>query len=209
MIFVSVTCSLNPECMLMILHLLYQLKTLLFSNKEWTLIWLKSSRGFLLTNQLVKKTKSMLIESHSKLSHIDNNFSVKDNNIPILRHGNRTSISGSSNRWISKVSHTCEKVITNKISAGLAGLKRIRPSIPFDTRMCMNNSLVMPNFNCYSTFWGNTGIGIADKIQKLQNRAVIILTFSNYEVRSNVLLDELGTQRLETYRLKQLSICVY
>ena len=29
-----VTSSLNPECMLMILHLLYQLKTLLFSNKE-------------------------------------------------------------------------------------------------------------------------------------------------------------------------------
>ena len=51
--------------------------------------------------------------------------------------------------------------------------------------------------------WENTGIGIADKIQKLQNRAVIILTFSNYEVRSNVLLDELGSRRLETSRLKQ------
>ena len=30
-----------------------------------------------------QETKFMLIESHSKLSRIDDNFSVKDNNIPI------------------------------------------------------------------------------------------------------------------------------
>jgi len=30
--------------------------------------------------------------------------------------------------------------------------------------------------------------GLADKLQKLQNRAARILTFSNYDVRSSVLL---------------------
>ena len=39
--------------------------------------------------------------------------------------------------------------------------------------------------------------GLADKLQKLQNRAARILTFSNYDVRSSVLLDELGWERLE------------
>ena len=85
----------------------------------------------------------MLIESHYKLSHIDNNFSVKDNNIPIdmvIEHQYLGVPIDESLKW-----HKHVKVITNKISAGLAVLKRIRPSIPFDTRMSMNNSLVMPN----------------------------------------------------------------
>ena len=66
----------------------------------------------------------------------------------------------------------------------------------------------MPYFNYCSTVWGNIGIGLADKIQKLQNRAARILTFSNYEVHSNVLLDELGWKRIETSGLKQLAVCM-
>ena len=45
--------------------------------------------------------------------------------------------------------------------------------------------------------WGNINKGLADKLQKLQNRAARILTFSNYDVRSSVLLDELGWEWLE------------
>ena len=48
-----------------------------------------------------------------------------------------------------------------------------------------------------------------DKLQKLQNRAPRILTFSNYEVRSSVLLDELGWERLEYVRLEQLAVTMY
>ena len=43
----------------------------------------------------------------------------------------------------------------------------------------------------------------------MQNRAARILTFSNYEVRSSVLLDELGWERLEYVRLKQLALTMY
>ena len=44
---------------------------------------------------------------------------------------------------------------------------------------------------------------------ELQNRAARILTFSNYDVRSTVLLDELGWERLEYVRLKQLAVTMY
>ena len=81
------------------------------------------------------------------------------------------------------------KVITKKITAGLTVLKRISPFILFETRMNTYNALVMPYFNYCSAVWGNIGIGLADKIQKLQNWAAGILTFSNYKVRSKVLLD--------------------
>ena len=47
----------------------------------------------------------------------------------------------------------------------------------------MYNALVMPYF---------ISKRLAEKLQKMQNRAARILTFSNYEVRSSVLLDELA-----------------
>ena len=43
---------------------------------------------------------------------------------------------------------------------------------------------------------------------KMQNRACRIVTFSNYETRSSILLDELGWESLENKRLKQLIIII-
>ena len=68
----------------------------------------------------------------------------------------------------------------------------------------MYNALVMPYFNYCGAVLGNINKGLADKLQKLQNRAARILTFSNYDVRSSVLLE-----RLEYVRLKQLAVTMY
>ena len=64
-------------------------------------------------------------------------------------------------------------------------------------------------FNYCSAVWGDINIKkLADKLQKMQNRAARILTFSGYDVRSSVLLaDELGSERLENVILKQLAEC--
>ena len=43
----------------------------------------------------------------------------------------------------------------------------------------------------------------------MQNSSARILTFSNYDVRSSVLLDELGWERLEYVKLKQLAVTMY
>ena len=73
----------------------------------------------------------------------------------------------------------------------------------------MYNALVMSYFNCCSAVCGNINKGLADKLQKIQNRAARILTFSNYEVRASVLLDELGSERLEYVRPKKLALTMY
>ena len=73
----------------------------------------------------------------------------------------------------------------------------------------MNKALVLPYFNYCIAVWSNINKGLADKLQKMQNRAARILTFANYEVRSSVLLDELGWERLEYVRLKQLAVTMY
>ena len=45
--------------------------------------------------------------------------------------------------------------------------------------------------------------------KKMQNRAARILTSSNCETRSSILLDELGWESLENKRLKQLATTMY
>ena len=68
---------------------------------------------------------------------------------------------------------------------------------------------IAPSHNIRWPVWGNINKGLPDKLQKMQDRAARILTFSNYEVRSSVLLDELGWERLEYVRLKQLAVTMY
>ena len=61
-------------------------------------------------------------------------------------------------------------------------------------------------------YWEGSGAswkGLSDKLQKLQNRAVTVVTFSSYKNHSNDLLDELGWEKLEYQRLKQLAVVMY
>jgi len=167
-------------------------------------------QSWLTANKLtlnVKKTKYMLTGSKYKLSQIHNDFTVKVPNTPldrVTKHKTvRVHIDESLN-W-----HLHINVTSKKISAGLAILKRVSTTIPFDTRMNMYNALVMSYFNYCGTVWGNIGKGLSDKIPKLQNRAARILTFSNYETRSSILLDELSWESLENKRLKLLAMIMY
>ena len=149
----------------------------------------------------------MLIGSKFKLSQIHNDFTVKVHNTPLDRVKKHKYLGVHIDEFLNWRPHI--NATSKKISAGLAILKRVSTTIPFDTRMNMYYALVMPYFNYCSTVWGNIGKGLSDKFQKLQNRAARILTFSNYETRSNVLLDELGWERLENIRHKQLAMIMY
>ena len=155
----------------------------------------------------VKKTKYMLIGSQFKLFQINSDFTVKVNNTLLKRVIKHKSLGVQIDESLNWRPHI--NTISKKISAGLASLKRVSHLIPFDTRVNMYNALVMPYFNYCSAAWGNINKGLGDKLQNMQNRAARILTFSNYEVRSSVLLDELGSERLEYVRLKKLALTMY
>ena len=47
--------------------------------------------------------------------------------------------------------------------------------------MNVYNSLVQPHFDYCNIVWGNFGIGLSDKLQKLQNRAARILMSASYD----------------------------
>ena len=70
--------------------------------------------------------------------------------------------------------------LTKKISsAGV--LKCVRHLIPASTLPLSYQALVKPHFDYCDIVWGNCRITLRAKLQKLQNRAAHVLTFSNYD----------------------------
>ena len=67
------------------------------------------------------------------------------------------------------------------------------------------NTIVLPHFDYCSSLWGNFGIVVRDKIQKLQNRAAR----DSYEVRSEDILQKLNWSDLQKRRNLQKSILMY
>ena len=57
--------------------------------------------------------------------------------------------------------------------------------------------------------WGNCAKTLSDKLQRLQNRAVRVLTHSSYDADANQLFKELGWDNLETRRQKLKAEMVY
>jgi hypothetical protein len=54
------------------------------------------------------------------------------------------------------------------------------------------NSLVQPYFNYFCTVWDNCNKTLAEKLQKLQNRAARVLTFCSCDTNADVLIEKLA-----------------
>ena len=57
--------------------------------------------------------------------------------------------------------------------------------------------------------WGNCGKTLANQLQKLQNRAARVLTFSNFDADASGLMENLGWDNLNTQREIQIALMVY
>jgi hypothetical protein len=95
------------------------------------------------------------------------------------------------------------KEISKKISSGIGALKRIRSMIDRDTAKKIYKALVQPHFDYCSLVWDGLGIKLADKLQKLQNRAARVVSGLSYDVSSEDVLDGFGWDKLQIRRTKQ------
>ena len=74
------------------------------------------------------------------------NFTVKVNNIPLERVIKHKSFGVEIDETLNWYGHTLLLFApSKKIFTGLAILKRVSPILPFDTRVDVHDTLVMPN----------------------------------------------------------------
>ena len=81
-------------------------------------------------------------------------LSVKVDNMPIERVTVYKCLGVSVDENLTWKAHIEE--ISKKISAGLSVLKRISPTIPFETRQTVYKALILPYFDYSCCVWGYT-----------------------------------------------------
>ena len=171
---------------------------------------LSNINRWLIANKLtpnMTKTEFMLIGSRQKLNSLSA-FPVLEINGTQLNRVNFTKSLGvlidENLTWSNHIN-----AITKKISSGIGSIKRISHCVPPATLHTIYHGLLQSHFDYCSVVWGNCAKTLSDKLQRLQNRAVRVLTNTCYDADANQLLNELGWENLETRRQKLKAEMVY
>ena len=139
-------------------------------------IWLAANKLTLNT----AKREFLLIGSRQILSTLERNPIIDINQLfPIKQVSTSKSLGGHIDGNLSWDCHINE--ISKKIASGISAIKRIRYFLPFEILLNVYNFLVQPHFDYCNVVWGNCSKNLSSKLQRLQNRAARVITFSNYD----------------------------
>ena len=166
-------------------------------------IWLAANKRTLNTT----KTEFLLIESRQRLSTLERNPIIEINKFPIKQVSTSKSLGVHIDGNLSWDCHINE--ISKKIASGISAIKRIRYFLPLEILLNVYNSLVQPHFDYCNVVWGNCSKNLSSKLQKMQNRAARVLTFSNYDCSTSELFQNLKWSKLVHQRAVRKSIMMH
>ena len=159
--------------------------------------WLSANR--LTLNQT--KTEFMLIDSRQRINTFQSTPLLAINNVPVKQV--------SHTAYILMRTYPGMFILSKKVASGIGELKRIRYYVPFTTMQLIYNCLVQPHFDHCSAVWDSRSSYLANKLQKLQNRAARVLTSSSYDTSADYLFERLGWKKLASQRRITKAIMVY
>ena len=165
--------------------------------------WLSANK--LTLNQ--SKTEFMLIGSRQRISTFQDAPALTINNVPVKQVSHTKSLGTHIDENLSWNVHI--QKLCKKVASGIGAIKRIRPYVHFATMKLIYNCLIQPYFDYCSIIWDSCGSTLADKLQKLQNRAARVLTSSSYDTNADYLFDKLGWKKLASQRKMAKAIMVY
>ena len=122
----------------------------------------------------IGKTSTMLICSRQKRCHLpvkDINIKLQDQDIVQTDTCNYLGVNLDCNlTFDNHMNRVC-----GKICQSLGVLKRASMFVPYDTKLILYNTLVLPHFDYCSTVWDVCSDYHISRLQKLQNRGMRIL----------------------------------
>ena len=166
--------------------------------------------NWLIANKLtlnMTKTEFMLIGSRQRLCTLTVPPRPSINGSPIEHVTTAKSLGVLIDDNLTWRSHIDK--LTKKIASGIGAIKRIRRLVPYGTLHSIYQALVQPHFNYCNIVWGNCGVTLQDKLQKLQNTAARVLTYSNYDADVNNLFELLGWKSLVSQRQIERATMVF
>ena len=85
----------------------------------------------------------------------------------------------------------------------------LRSFVSLETLHVIYQALIQPHLDYCNVVRGNCGITSSNKIEKLQNRAIRVLTFSCFDADAKSLLENLGWNDLGQQRRFQKALMVF
>ena len=150
----------------------------------------------------IAKTELMLIGSRQRLATTIGHsliVQIKGHEINRVPHTKSLGVYIDQNLSLSKHVNETAKII----SSGIGALKRLRPFICEETAILLYRALIEPYFDYCCPVWDGLNNELADKLQKLQTRAIRVITKSDYYSSATALRGKLGWDNLCTRRKKQ------
>ena len=126
------------------------------------------------------KTEFMLIGLRQKLNNLPAPPALEINGTHIGQVRSTKSLGIIIDENLTWVNHS--DTISKKIAAGIY------------------RGIVQSHFDYCNVVWDSCSKTLSDKLQRLQNRAARVLTYSNYDADANELMKILGWKNLETQR---------
>ena len=179
------------------------LQLYLNQDLENVLKWLRANK--LTLNRT--KTEFMLIGARQRLSTlaVSPTITIYDNQISQVTTAKSLGVTIDNKLdWRSHIDK-----LTKKVASGTGAIKRMRHLVPQATLLLIYQALIQPHFDYFNFVWGNCGITLQNKVQKLQNRAARVLTNLNYDADAGHLFELLRWKNPASQPQIQRAIMVY
>ena len=179
------------------------LQLYLNQDLENVLKWLRANK--LTLNRT--KTEFMLIGARQRLSTlaVSPTVTIYDNQVSQVTTAKSLGVTIDNKLdWRSHIDK-----LTKKVASGTGAIKRIRHLVPQATLLLIYQALIQPHFDYFNFVWGNCGITLQNKVQKLQNRAARFLTNLNYDADAGHLFELLRWKNPASQPQIQNAIMIY
>ncbi|XP_073237512.1 uncharacterized protein [Porites lutea] len=153
------------------------------------------------------KTEFMLIGSRQRLSTLTESPTFAINDFQVSQVITAKSLGVIIDDRLDWSGHIGK--VTKKVDSGIGAIKRIRHLVTQATLQLIYQALIQSHFDYCNIVWGNRGITLRNKVQKLQNRAARVLTYSSYDVDAGHLFKLLGWKNLACQQQIQRATMVY
>jgi len=138
-------------------------------------------KNWMIANKLtlnIIKTEFMLVGTRQRIATMIVNMHAFINGISLNRVNCSKCLGVEIDEFLTWDTHIAS--VSKKVSSGLSIMRKIKPFVPISSLLIIDQSVVEPYFDYCSTVWNGIGDNIADKLQKLQNRAVRVITGADY-----------------------------
>ena len=158
----------------------------------------------------IGKTQLMIL-CRNRWSNVCDNLIISHRGVDIACKGSIRYLGvtvDSQLEWKEHIQHVRQKCFMS-----LSKLRRVSHFLPTPTRVKIYNALVLPHLDYSCVLWHSCGSGLTQKVEKIQNYRMRIITSSSRYTPSETLRSKLHwmtlSQRREVFQLSLVHRCIH